>query len=81
MLFFDTNNQAVINDGSLFWIMLAQATIKSLTLSPGATAIDANNNGVSNGSMAYIILERVNNEVVLAVTAEDMVTSSNYTIT
>ena len=78
---FDVNNQAVINDGSFSWMMPSQAAIQSLTLSQGATAMDANNNVALNGNMVDITLDGVNNVIALTVTAEDTITSSNYTIT
>ena len=78
---FDANNKAVIHDISFFWTIPAQVTIQSLTLSPGAAAMDANNNVASNGNMVDVTLDGVNNVVALTVTAEDTITSSNYTIT
>ena len=78
---FDANNQAVIDDISFSWTIPAQATIQSLTLSQGATAVDVNNNVASNGNMVDITLDGVNNVIALTITAEDTITSSNYTIT
>ena len=78
---FDANNQAAINDISFSWTIPTQATIQSLTLSQGATAMDANNNVASNGNMVDITLDGVNNVIALTVTAEDTITLSNYTIT
>ena len=80
-IIFDANNQAVIHDITFSWTIPAQVTIQSLTLSPGAAAMDANNNVASNGNMVDVTLDGVNNVVALTVNAEDTITSSNYTIT